>query len=463
MLDLIVIGAGPAGMGAATEAAAHGLDVLVLDEQGAPGGQIYRAIEAQERPRHGQPDVLGADYWRGREAVDRFRASGSGYVPGATVWTVEPDPPTVGYVTEAGGAVVRQARRIVVATGAYERPVPIPGWTLPGVMTAGAAQTLMKSSGAVFDDRVILAGSGPLLMLVGEQLLASGVEVGGFVETTAWDDYRSALRHLPSALLAPRLLAKGLAMRRRIKASGVPMYSGARGLRAEGEGRFRRLCFETRGRPHRLDGDLLLLHEGVVPNVQISRALRLEHTWHPAQRYWRPACDTWGVTSAEAILVAGDGGGIDGAQAAEVGGRLAGLRIAHDLDRLTVLERDRLAAPLFARRSSEMRIRPLLDHLYRPSQAVICPADPETIVCRCEDVDVASVLAATSAGASGPNQLKAFTRCGMGPCQGRLCGLTVAELMARQLGRPVEEIGSYRIRPPIKPVTIAMLASVGNG
>lgn len=459
MTDVIVVGAGPAGLSAAAEAATYGLQVLLLDEQNHPGGQIYRGVSENVKPAGCGIDILGEDYWRGRELTDALHDSNVEYVPGSTVWTAENDPPAIGYMV-GGRSYLRPARHIIIATGAYERPVPIPGWTLPGVMTAGAAQILMKSDGAALNGRIILAGSGPLLMLVTCQLLMTGANIAGLLETTRARHYLSASRYLPLALGARKLLQKGLSMRSTIKASGIPIYPAVSAMRGNGAEKFEEISFKSRGRSHSLSADLLLLHEGVVPQVHISRLLNLQHEWHRTQRYWKPVLSEWGVTSSEKISIVGDGGGIDGARAAEVGGRIAALHVIARLRAISTEERDKIAAPLFSQKRKEKRIRPLLDHLYRPPEEILCPTDPDTVICRCEEVDVREIRDCIRSGCEGPNMLKAYSRCGMGPCQGRMCGLSVSEIIASQHHKSVEKVGYYRVRTPIKPIPLSALATL---
>lgn len=459
--DVIVIGAGPAGIRAAVEAAAHGLQVLLIDEQPTAGGQIYRALGEHVAPAPGGLDVLGKDYWSGRELIDELHASRVEYVPGAAVWTVEKEPLAVGYVL-GERAFLRAARHVIVAPGAYERPVPIPGWTLPGVMTAGSAQVLMKSHGVVPSGRVVLAGSGPLLLLVAGQLLAAGANVVGYLDTSRPANRRSALPHLPSALAAPRLLAKGLAMQFRLARGGLPSHRAVSRIACLGTDQVSGVRFESGGSSHEIAADLVLLHEGIVPHVQITRLLGLEHEWYAPQRYWKPRVGIWGESSDPRIHVVGDGAGIGGALVAAASGRIAALDVATKLMALPADKRDRAAAPLFTRKTRELRIRPLLDHLYPPPQEICAPSNPNVVVCRCEEIDVAEVRACVNAGSDGPNQLKAYSRCGMGPCQGRMCGLTVAEIMADERGVPIEQIGYYRVRAPLKPMSLAALATLDS-
>jgi NADPH-dependent 2,4-dienoyl-CoA reductase/sulfur reductase-like enzyme len=456
--DVAIIGAGPAGMAAAAELSARGVTATVLDEQAAPGGQIYRAVDlvARERPRTAR--LLGNDYLHGRSLTAAFPGSLVAYRPDATVWQVEGDG-TVGY-SEVGRAKLIRARFVLVATGALERPVPVPGWTLPGVMTAGAAQLALKSADLVPDGRVVLAGTGPLLLLVAGQLADAGARVAAVLETTRLSDYLAAAPFLPRALIASEYLKKGLAMRARLRRAGVPVIGGVRDLAIEGEASARAVTYVRHGRAARIEADLVLLHVGVVPNTQITRQAGCAHDWHSVQRCWRPQSDEWGRSSVETLFVAGDGAAIDGARAAECSGRLAALEIAHALGRVAKDTRDAAARPIRRTFAYHTAPRRLLDALTRPPQAVISPVQDDVLVCRCEEVTLGALRQAIALGCLGPNQLKSYARPGMGPCQGRMCGLTVAEVIAAHRGVAVSDVGYFRIRPPIKPLTIGELAAL---
>lgn len=445
-VPLIVIGAGPAGLAAADTALAHGINVLLLDEQQSPGGQIYRNISdgGEERRK-----ILGADYANGEALLLVLGRPGLDYRPGTTVWEVARDRRV--FFTEGGKARAVSADRIILATGAMERPMPFPGWTLPGVMTCGAAQILLKSAGIFPAEGAILAGSGPLLYLVAIQVVAAGANIEAIVETTPAGNYRAALSRLPRALRAPAHLRRGLSMMAILRRSGVPWYRQATKLRADGQDQVEAVSFVAGGKTHEFACRQLLLHQGVVPNVQITRSLRLPHDWDDLQRAWRPRTDEWGEITLPGIFVAGDGAGIVGANASAIQGRLAALRVinAPDSD----------AAPLRRALAKELAIRPFLDRLYRPAEEFLRPAD-ETPVCRCEEVTAGEIRTAVRNGCLGPNQTKAFSRAGMGPCQGRICGLTVSEIIADARGVDPAEAGYYRIRTPIKPVTVGELAAL---
>jgi len=457
--ELAVIGAGPAGLAAAATAAELGLEVALFDDQPAPGGQIYRGVEQTPLA---DPAVLGEDYRRGAGLAEAFRASGAAYHPSCGVWLLTPDR-EIGLL-DSGQARFVTAGRVIVAGGAMERPLPFPGWTLPGVMTAGAGQILLKAAGVVPEKAVVLAGSGPLLLLLAAQYLRAGVQITALLDMTPRSNALRALPHLPAALAAFGILAKGLALQREVRRAGVRVVRGVTSLRALGQARLEAVAYEAGGREQRLDSELLLVHFGVIPDSNTTRSLGVGHHWDSRQLCWRPAVDAWGNTEAEGFAVAGDGAGIGGALAAEQAGRLAALEAARALGRIDGAERDRRAASVRAALAKELRVRPFLDALFQPPLELIARLDDDTVVCRCEEVTAGQIREAVGQGCTGPNQLKSFTRCGMGPCQGRQCGTTVSQLIGHTLGRPVEEIGAYRIRPPIKPISLTQLAALdGEG
>jgi len=455
-IDLLIVGAGPAGMAAAVAARRHGLTVLVVDDQPAPGGQIWRAVETVAATPRGAR--LGAAYRAGAERAAAFRACGATYEPGCQLWQIEPG--FRAFLTQERKARIVTAKAVILATGAQERPAPFPGWTLPGVLTVGAAQILLKTADQVPEKPVWIAGSGPLPLLYMTQLLAAGGRIAGFLDTTPRGRLAAALRHLPRALGRVGDLAKGLAWMRILKRAGVPVIRHVAELAAEGEGRLQTLRYRTAdGRETSVPADVLLVHEGVVPSIHAPLALGCAVEWRAAQHCYAPVLDAWGETSQPGVFVAGDGAGIGGANAAELRGALAGLRVAVKLGGLTEAAAETEARPLRRDLKRELALRPFLDAMFAPRPQVFAPAD-EAIICRCEEVTAGDIRARAALGRPGPNQLKAFTRAGMGPCQGRQCGYPVMHLIAAVQDRPVADVGFYRIRPPLKPVTLGELASL---
>jgi NADPH-dependent 2,4-dienoyl-CoA reductase/sulfur reductase-like enzyme len=455
-VDLVVIGAGPAGMACALRANSLGLKVLVIDENPLPGGQIYRNVSRSPLP---DPARLGADYTDGAELVTQFRASSVSYWPDTLVWQVSRSLDlSFTRRNETAGSGQIHARALVIANGAYERPFPVPGWTLPGVMGVGAAQTLVKSAGLLPNVPTVLAGSGPLLYLFAWQLIQAGRPPVAILETTPTANYRHALKHLPTALRSPNYLLKGMKLVRAIKKARVAHIRNIGELNIEGAERAERISYRSGGQSATVVADLVLLHQGVVPNVQLTRSIGCTHDWDEAQLCWRPRADGWGETSVPNVFTAGDGAGIGGALGARISGEMVALAVAHRVGALSTELLIEHAAPLGRQRNQHSRVRPFLDALYRPSAPFRRPSD-QTIVCRCEEVTAGQIREMARLGCVGPSQTKSFSRCGMGPCQGRLCGLTVSELLADQNGQRMDETGYYNIRPPIKPVSLGELAA----
>ncbi|MCZ8278454.1 MAG: NAD(P)/FAD-dependent oxidoreductase [Acetobacteraceae bacterium] len=449
--DLAIVGAGPAGMAAAITARDCGLSVLVVDENAAPGGQVFRAAELADAD-----PALARDMAPGLDLIARFRALDITYRPGATLWMLDPDTGTLS-LSRLNETLEFVADRILLTTGAQERPVPMPGWTLPGVMSAGAAQIALKTAGMVPSGKVVLAGQGPLMWLLANQLIRAGV-LPVLVETRTQPILRTALEQggIFSGLAQ---LTKGIGLILKARQSGMRVITGAKHLRAEGSSRVQTLRFEGGFEPC----DTLLLHEGVIPSTHISMAIGLEHVWDARQFCWRPKLDVFGASSHTRIAVAGDGAVIGGWEAAVATGQLAALDAAFRLDRLAGADRDFRAEASADALLQARALRPFLDALYAPSQEILAPPEESTIICRCEEVTAGSLRWAAAIGATGPNQAKAYLRCGMGPCQGRLCGPTVAAVIAEIRGVAVEEVGHFRPRAPYKPITVQELAGAQHG
>lgn len=454
--DVLVLGAGPAGMSAAIRARLSGLSVLVVDDQPTPGGQIWRAVEQVAPTATGK--LLGEQYRSGHDVARTFRACGAVYEPGTQVWQIEAGWQV--YLSRNQMAEVVQANNVILAIGAQERPAPFPGWTLPGVMTVGAAQILLKTSRQVPDQPVWIVGSGPLPLLYMTQLLDAGGRIAGWLDTSPGDSMRRGLPHLMRAMPAWRDLLKGWKWLRRLRRSGIPIITGVDRFSVGGADRVDSLTYtSSAGTPVTVPARLVLVHEGVVPSIHMTQAIGCKHSWNASQQCLVPDTDAWGETSEDGVFVAGDGAGIGGAAAACLRGELAALGVALRTKRIGSDAARNDAAPLRRRLAQALASRPMLDAMYPPRPSAFDPSD-DTIVCRCEELTAADIRLAARVGRPGPNQIKSFTRAGMGPCQGRQCGYTVAHIVAKAQARPVAEVGFYRIRPPLKPLTLGELATL---
>ncbi len=446
-------------MAAAVEAASHGLSVALLDEQVECGGQIYRSITSTTTLRPENLPVLGPDYARGQVLVHALHLANIDYLPGATVWNVDPFSGSVCY-SAAGNSYSLSARRILIATGAAERPTPIHGWTLPGVMAAGGAQVLLKSAGMIPEGPVVLAGCGPLLLLTAAQLHSVGAEVVGVVETTTWRNYLAGATGILQAMVAPEYLLKGIKIRRMLQRANIPMFSAANRLEAVGKDMLEAVRFHVGKTSHTISASSLFLHTGVIPNTAVSRQVGIEHEWCSLQQHWQPRVSSTGCTSNPNIYIAGDGASILGAIAAEKSGYIAALNISRELGAIGNHAYKRQVRTHRLSRWRHSAIRPLLDTLFAPDRQEINTSVNDVTVCRCYEVGQKSVVEAVRAGCDTPDQVKALLRCGMGPCQGRMCASNIASIIAKEREQSVRDVGVFRARPPIKPITLGELAAL---
>lgn len=455
--DLLIIGAGPAGLAAAVQARELGLTVTVFDEQATPGGQAWCAIEsmaAEERVH-----ALGASGRRGLALVRAFRSCGARWLGGHTVWHL--DAPRRVFASDGRASHVHSGRAVLIAVGAMERAVPLPGWTLPGVMTVGAAQRLWKASGVVPGPTVWIAGSGPLVVHHAAQLVRQGVRLAGWLDTSRRRQHRAALQHAWGALRGAALLAQGLADLALLHRRGPRRHSEVEAVEVVGARRVEAVRWRVAGHWYEDAADGVLLHEGVVPQSHLAQAVGCKHDWHTAQRAWAARCDAFGRSSVAGVWIAGDAGGIVGEEAAAVQGQLAALGVATALERIGERECNRRSRLLLRASATHQAPRRFLDVLYAPREAVLAPAD-DVLLCRCEAVRAGRVRALVRDGLCDLNALKSASRCGMGPCQGRLCGLPLLETVTRERGVEPGAIEPLRLRPPFKPVSLGELAALAQ-
>lgn len=457
--DLVVIGAGPAGANAALAAAEAGIAVHLVDEAPQAGGQVWRA------PVDGVAAGRSPDARAGADLRARVAASCVAVAPSQRVWSVLRQPDGLGFRVDGmgpDGPLSITAPRLVAATGAYERIVPFPGWTLPGVIGLAGATILLKSHGVVPGQRIVVAGAGPLLLAVAAGLLDAGVKPLALVDL---DGRRDWLARLPALATRPHLAARGARWRARISAAGIPVFHRHAVRDATGGD-----CVETvtlapvdatgaftGGNERSFDVDALVVGHGLTPGADIPRLLHAETRYDGLRGGVVPIVDRFGRTSVPGLFAVGDGAGVRGADAAVAAGRLCGLAAAHDAGRVGPAAFDADAAPLLRAAAGHRRFSDAIAGAFtvRPGQVASVPGS--AAVCRCEDVTRRDIETAAEDGARDVNQMKHFTRCGMGPCQGRICGEVAAWLLALKLGVPRDAVGSFTARPPLRPVAIGDL------
>jgi NADPH-dependent 2,4-dienoyl-CoA reductase/sulfur reductase-like enzyme len=448
--QIVVIGAGPAGLRAVEALVRGGVRPILIDEAERPGGQIYRqpppgATRAPKALYGFEADkavALHEVLSRLGEAVD--------YRPRTLVWNVHGNHlDTLG----PGGQGGLDFGRLVIASGAMDRVLPFPGWTLPGVFTLGGAQIALKAQGVSIGRRVAFVGAGPLLPLVVHQYARAGAEIAAVLDVTP---FAAKLRQAFGLLAEPGTLAKGLWYTLRNAMAGLTVHSDVRAIGVEGEGRVRGLWWrDAAGRKHEVACDAVAASFGLRSETQLADLAGCAFSFDAVIRQWLPQRDATGRSSLQNVYLAGDGAGIGGADVAELQGERAALAVLEDTGQRVDAARVAALDQMLARQA---RFRRALEDAYPyPTHLVRDIADSE-IVCRCEGITAGAVrAAATERGAHEVNRLKAFTRIGMGRCQGRVCGHAAADILAHTLGQDIAEVGRLRGNPPIKPIPIGGL------
>jgi hypothetical protein len=450
--DLVIIGAGPAGMSAALEAVGQGLSVMVVDRQSRPGGQIFRNVGAASSALRTR---LGSDYACGLPLVQKFLHSQAVFWGEANVWHVAPGRV---YLSRQGESQVLLAREIIIASGGMERPVPLPGWTEPGVLGAGAADVLLKSSGLAPEGPVVLCGNGPLILQTAVHLNQLKIPVAGVVLTNSLANMVRALPKIPGVLARPGYFLHGLRMGL-ATTFGARCYPLARNLAIRKEEGGFAVHFTSLGKKQVLKGATVLLHDGVISETRITRLARLRHVWQQEQRYWHVATDFWGNTDVCGLRVAGDSAGVRGADAAIQSGRLVALDACRALGKITTQMRDALGAGPARTLRRLALMQPFLDRVFAPVPEHLQPAD-ESIVCRCEELTAKDLREIIAKGSYSPDGLKSQSRSGMGTCQGRMCSAAVAEMIANAQGIPLENLPQYHAQIPLFPLRLGELANM---
>lgn len=451
MTTVAIVGAGPAGLRAAAALVQAGLRPVLVDESPRVGGQIYR----QPPPPLMRPPaaLYGFEAGKASALFARFAAL-QGQIdhrPQSLVWQIEGRRL---HLLQGDRNEVLDVDALMLATGATDRVLPFPGWTLPGVYTLGAAQIALKAQATLIGPRVVFAGTGPLLYLVAWQYTQAGGQVQAVLDVAPPDAPRRAL---PGLLARPGVAAKGAYYLARLRLAGVPLHRGVRLQAAEGEGRVQRLRWQQQGREHATDCDAIGFGHGLRSETQLADLAGCDFDYDTLEQAWLPRRDKAGRSSVAGVYLAGDGAGILGADAAELAGERAALALLQDLGQSVDDSRAR---------ALERALQP--QRRFREGLETLCPlpadwaaqADDALIVCRCEEVTAGELRACVrDTGTREMNRLKALTRIGMGRCQGRMCATAAARLLAQAAGCTLPEVGRLRGQPPIKPVPIAVLAT----
>jgi NADPH-dependent 2,4-dienoyl-CoA reductase/sulfur reductase-like enzyme len=446
---VVIVGGGPAGIRAAERLVEHGLTPILLDEASNVGGRIYQRPPKVPGFRRDAKALYGAEADKAEKLYAAFARIQPkvDYRPGTTVFDIS-DERLIALRDDRREEI--DFDRLILATGAMDRIMPLPGWTLPGVFTLGGAQISLKHQGCAIGHRVAFLGSGPLLFLAAYQYAKAGVNVAAVVTTAPWAGLAANLAGMAAQL---GTAAKGATYIAKLVSWRIPIIAAVRPSRIFGTDSVAGIEVLSDGRVRRFDCDAVALGYGLKSESQLAELAGANFVFDRVQNQWLPEIDEYGrLTGRDGLYLAGDGAGIQGADAAELRGRFAAgallqdsgvaLKDADDLGTHKRWHRFRIALE---------RAMPFPSHLAKD-----LPDD--TILCRCENIIAGEVRAAADQGLRDINRVKAATRLGMGRCQGRVCGIAGAEVLAARLGVSVDSVGRLRGQPPVKPVPIDALA-----
>ncbi len=457
--DLAIIGSGPAGLAAAAEAVEHGVSVTLLDEDIQGGGQYFRQFPPtfQKTARL----LFEGDETRASSLLQVLEHPRVKYFPQTTVWGLFEDR-IIAYArgTDSGRL---SAEHIIVAAGAYDRPVPFPGWTLPNVMTAGGVLNLLKGQGVIPGGRVLVSGNGPITLAVACYLHWAGSKVVEVCETTRWNrNWPQFLR----ILAAPSLLGQGIRYRTTLWRAGIPFRTGHIVVEARGEDRVKEGVIAPidaegrvdRSRARSVEVDALVLAFGFHPSVEFTRLTGCKHIFDSLKGGWVPVRSPDLETTVPNVFSVGDCAGIRGADIALLEGRLAGLTVASRMGRVADQGKVRVQLDALRARLKRLnRIRDGFDQIFAPPRNFLSLITEDTLLCRCEEVTAGELWAQLRKRKYDITTLKSLTRISMGRCQGRNCLGTIAAILANELDYPQSDINLPRVRPPLKPILLGDL------
>jgi thioredoxin reductase/bacterioferritin-associated ferredoxin len=454
-----VVGAGPAGLSAAIEAARSGAQVTLLDEAARPGGQIYR----QAHPSLGDGEYAEVGERARKHALfARFQevASGIDYRSDANVYGLFANGEL--HFAQDDRSEVLRPDAIVLATGVREMAIPFPGWTTPGVMLAGGAQAILKSQRVLPGRQVVIAGCGPLPVVVAAQLIRAGGEVRALAGLRP---LREMTRD-PLALWHGRtIVQEGFRYTQTVARAGVESLTGFVPIRAIGEERLEAVVLAradregcvVAGTEREIGCDLLGVNYGFAANSELAAMAGASMRFDAERGGWVPVTDAFGRTSVSNVFVAGDGAGVRGALVAEAEGQIVGAAAAaRPYDIGTETMRTSLTEVL-RRRVRHQAFQSAVRMTLRLPPKLWQITTDDTVVCRCENVTLRDIRTALAAGHSSINAVKRNVRSGMGWCGGRTCLRAVAALTELYAGVPPAAMMTPR--PMVRPVTFGAVAA----
>jgi NADPH-dependent 2,4-dienoyl-CoA reductase/sulfur reductase-like enzyme len=451
---VIVVGAGPAGTRCAETLVKAGIRPTIIDEGPNNGGQIYR--RQPHNFTRSYKTLYGSEAARAKSVHHSFDAIDKDidYLPETLIWNIA-DGHVFAISNNKQQVIPFDA--LILCTGTTDRLMPLKGWNLAGTFSMGGAQVALKSQACAIGRQVVFLGTGPLLYLVAAQYAKAGAGVAAVLDTSSWFGRVKAATKL---LAQPSVLWKGISLTADLLRARVPLYTGVEPLSIEGsaETGVSALTYKNSwGRTKTIDCDAVAMGYHLRPETQLADLARCDFYFDQPTRQWLPQIDSDGRSTVPGVYLAGDGAHVLGANAAEVSGQIAALAVLDDFGQAG--DRDahnKRLKKLYKELASLRRFASGLNQAFPwPAQQAIGLSD-DTVLCRCEAVSAGELRRAVcEAGAQESNRAKAFSRVGMGRCQGRYCGNAAAEIIAHTGRLPVEKVGRLRGQAPVKPLPIA--------
>ncbi|MFM0659183.1 FAD/NAD(P)-dependent oxidoreductase [Paraburkholderia sediminicola] len=453
---VVIVGAGPAGVRAAETLVAAGVRPIVLDENARWGGQIYRQPPASGAFQRSKKTLYGFEAHKADALHTTMAAllSHLDYRPDTLAWACEPGRLDT---LHAGREIGVPFSHLIIASGATDRVLPVPGWTLPGVYTLGGAQVALKAQGCAIGQRVVLAGTGPLLYLVAYQYVKAGAQVVAVLDTSPLSQQIAAA---PKLARQPATFAKGLYYVGWLKLRGVRIERDAILIGIRGEQGVSAIEWRSSAEGSKTETiacDAVGISFGLKPETQLADLAGCRFHFDAHNRCWLPELDAAGRSSVSGIYLAGDGAGIAGADAAELAGRRTALALLDDLGIAHPHGPGMRDAASLDRSLQRIAVfRQGIEAAFAPPAKCAAQWPDDMTVCRCEEVDAGTLRRCIRGGeANEINRLKALTRVGMGRCQGRMCGEAALTLLAEETGKPLDAVGRLRSQPPVKPIPLS--------
>jgi len=466
--DVLIIGAGPAGLSLAKKLSKSGLSVAIVDERKNPGGQYFK----QPAPEFDLDfESLDSQFHEGRVLIDKIRRSQVKIYSGVSVWGVFGYDYLLG--SDEKNRFVFKQKELVLATGAYEKGLLLAGWTLPGVMTTGAAQTLLRSYQVAPGKKVFVAGNGPLNLQIAAELTKSGTDVVGYAESANLFTLKRILLSIILGILAPRIGVRGLGYFLTLKRKSIPVFTSHIPTNIVGEGQIEAVKIAKvsknkivdKNRVHQFNVDALTLGFGFYSANEIAQNLGCNHKIDPNLGL-KTITTLFGRSSKPHVWVVGDSAGINGAQVAKSRGKLMAFKIKNQLVNKStkIIFKELLELPLIAltilNLNRHLLFQNLLWRIFDAPTFLDELASDETIVCRCEEKTVGEIKLGLNEGITGVRQLKTSIRSGMGQCQGRMCDAIVRGIMLNNISQNDINILAPKARSPIKPITLGELSKM---